>query len=106
MGKSRPKKPISLQSRGPSSFPRLDGDHLYTWAQLIQRWQQIIETKQAVAAEMLIERGYIPGQYLLTDDGYIVSRDQMQKTRPQSPTVEPSPQTDQIPDPDSPDSES
>lgn len=53
--------------------PRLEGDHLFCWAQTVAREEQIVQAKQSLAIEYLTDLGYTPGEYLLTNDGYIIS---------------------------------
>lgn len=55
-------------------LPRLDGDDLYAWAQMIAEETRLSQFKQSMAVDYLTKRGYVPGEHLLTNDGYIVSR--------------------------------
>lgn len=60
-------------------YPRLEGDALYEWAQTIVEERQIQQKKQAQAGAYLSQRGYKPGDYLLSDDGYIISRAEFER---------------------------
>lgn len=60
----------------PTTLPRLDGEALYSWAILITQEQALKQAKQQLAIRLLQERGYTPGEHLLSNDGYIVTRDQ------------------------------
>ena len=57
-------------------LPRLDGDALYEWTRLTYEEELFFARKQVQAEKHLQERGYTPGEYLLSNDGYIISRDQ------------------------------
>lgn len=43
------------------------------------RWEQIAQARQALAETLLTEQGLTPGKYLLSDDGYIMSREQFEE---------------------------
>lgn len=60
--------------------PRLEGDRLYAWAQMIAEQTRVNQVKQNMAVDFLTEQGYTPGEYLLTNDGYIVSRQEAEST--------------------------
>jgi hypothetical protein len=77
------KNPKQRQYQAPTppslpvpSFPRLDGDDLFTWAQILERERHLAETKAIIAEQVLRARGFEPGAYLLSNDGYILSREQ------------------------------
>lgn len=65
------RRPVALDSKRP---PRLEGDELYLWAQLVARETQIAEQKNALAGQYLGERGLTPPEFKITNDGYIVSQ--------------------------------
>lgn len=68
---------VSAPSKLTNASPlRLEGDDLYAWAQLVSEWQRITQTKQTVAIQFMQQRGFTPGEYLLTDDGYIISQEE------------------------------
>lgn len=69
--------------------PRLDGDDLYSWAMMIAQEQHLLQAKQALAIQYLQSRGYVPGEHMLTNDGYIVSAES--PARVQSVPAVPSP---------------
>lgn len=81
-----PPTPITVQK-----FPRLDGDDLFAWAQIISEESHVAQTKQALAMQFLEKRGFTPGEYLLSNDGYIVSQQEVRaqsrvRTLPAVPT--------------------
>ena len=59
--------------------PRLDGDRLYFWAQIVERTTQAIQNKQAVAAQLITEMGLETGEHLLSDDGYVVTKTEFER---------------------------
>lgn len=59
--------------------PRLEGDALYEWAQLIGALRSLVERKQQLAVHLLEQMGYTPGPYLLSDDGYVVSQQDVER---------------------------
>lgn len=69
------------QPKPESSYPRLEGDALFSWAQLMVEEQRLIQTKQQLAEQFLTELGYQPGEYLLANDGYIVTQDQAREAQ-------------------------
>jgi hypothetical protein len=102
MAKSQSRKPTPPMLMTPAKRPpRLEGDALYAWAQYIQKIEQLLEGKQALAVSLLTSQGYEPGKYLLSDDGYIVTPEQMRRfQQPKGEQIAPTPA------PGSPDSES
>jgi hypothetical protein len=60
--------------------------------------EMLAQAKQALASQLLTELGYTPGDYLLSDDAYIVSREQFnarvktQESRDLSPDQHAAPQ--------------
>ena len=78
--------------------PRLEGDHLIAWVRLTFQEEQLAQAKQALASQLLTELGYTPGDYLLSDDAYIVSREQFkgriktQESRDSRPDQDAAPQ--------------
>ena len=66
----------------PKLPERLSGDELYAWAQIIAEESHIAQAKQRLAIQFLQTRGKIPGEYLLSNDGYIVkATDQARQDR-------------------------
>jgi hypothetical protein len=59
--------------------PRLEGDALYEWAQTIAVIRSLAERKQQLAVRLLEQMGYTPGPYLLSDDGYVVSQQEVER---------------------------
>lgn len=60
----------------PRTYPRLDGDDLYAWAQAVSVFDRALAMKQEIAAGYLNARGLEAGEYLLSDDGYIISKEE------------------------------
>lgn len=58
--------------------PRLEGDDLFTWAKRVTLTDLAIEQKQVMAVNFLAKYGLEAGDYLLSDDGYIVSRQEFE----------------------------
>lgn len=56
----------------PERFERLAGDELYAWAQVISEESHVAQAKQMLAVQFLQAHGKTPGEYLLSNDGYIV----------------------------------
>lgn len=87
MSKKPQRKPTPLVRL--EHAPRLDGDDLYNWGQVVgqisERIAQAAQVRQQVAAQMLTDRGYTPGEHMLTDDGYILTKDQMIQRQKQGP---------------------
>lgn len=87
MSKKPQRKPTPLVR--PDRAPRLDGDDLYNWGQVVgqisERFAQATQVKQQVASQLLSDRGYSPGEHLLTDDGYIVTKEQMAQLQRNGP---------------------
>jgi hypothetical protein len=54
-------------------IPRLDGRAVQAWAWVVEQSRNSMLAKQILAVQLLQERGYEPGEYLLTDDAYIVT---------------------------------
>lgn len=72
---SKKQKPANIRpvSSSGSRPPRLDGDHLYAWAQMVMQVRQALEAKQQMAADLLQQHGKTPGEFMLSDDGYLVT---------------------------------
>ena len=64
------------QHDAAADLPRLDGDRMMAWAKMVFQEEQLAQTKQVLASQILQELGYTPGEYLLSDDAYIVSREE------------------------------
>lgn len=58
------------------TYPRLEGDDLYAWAQAVSVFNRAVAMKQEIAAGYLIARGLEAGVFLLSDDGYIISKEE------------------------------
>lgn len=61
------------------TLPRLEGDELFAWAQMVAREAQVVEARQQMAVRFLQNRGLVPGDHLLTPDGYILTQDQVEE---------------------------
>lgn len=68
---------------------RLDGDQLFAWASVVTRERLLQQEKQTLAQEILNSRGKIPGEHLLSDDGYIITPEDLKRLRNQA--VQPPP---------------
>lgn len=81
MAKSRSKQPVPPTLMTSKRLPRLDGDDLFAWAQIVTRTEHMMQAKQQMALAFLEARGYTPGPsgHLLTDDGYIVTQAEAQQ---------------------------
>lgn len=77
-GSKQPIAPTLMSSKRP---PRLDGDDLFSWAQMVTRTEHMLQAKQQMALAFLEAREYAPGPsgHLLTDDGYIVTQAEAQQ---------------------------
>lgn len=77
----------------PKNTPRLEGDELYAWAQMIAEESRVAGAKQMMAIQFLQQRGLKPGEHLLSDDGYIISAEQhralQDRTHPSEPPSSP-----------------
>lgn len=100
MGKSSRKErhtsPIPLK---PESMTRIDGDAVFAWARLIAQEEMLAQTKDNLGKQILQERGYpVDGSYILSNDGYIVTRDQaLQQMRAQAQGLEDPPHPHEAP---------
>jgi hypothetical protein len=66
--------------------PRLEGDRMVAWVRMTYQEEMLAQAKQALASQLLTELGYTPGDYLISDDAYIVSREQFNARVRTSPT--------------------
>lgn len=93
-----------MKRDAPAMPPRLEGDHMIAWVRMTFQEEQLAQAKQALASQLLTELGYTPGDYLLSDDAYIVSREefnarvktfplQAQESRDSRPDQDAAPQT-------------
>lgn len=78
--KSKPARPTLL----PKQRVRLTGDDLYTWGQIVLRTQMANESKNGFALAQIEKLGYEAGPYLLTDDGYVITREEAARLQPQA----------------------
>lgn len=105
----RPKSPPPPTLMSAKRPPRIDGDDLYNWAALNTQINSLMQAKQQMAVQMLQARGFTPGPdgYLVTDDGYIVTQqDLVRHGRVQQIPGGPHPETVPPPPESLPDSES
>jgi hypothetical protein len=61
-----------------SNRPRLSGDQLYTWGQMIFELKQNQSRLNQLGTMWLQEAGY-DDKYVITDDGYIVPRAELER---------------------------
>lgn len=84
-------RPDRIRSVPTDPHPRLEGDALFAWSQLMLRQQQFDETRESLAAQMLEQRGFTPGEYLLDPRGYILSRQDVQRLEQEQRDRQPQP---------------
>lgn len=78
--KGNGKHPPVLVPAAPTGMPpRLEGDDLFNWAQMMAEVQRVVQAKQMMAVQFLQQRGLTPGEYLLSDDGYILGQEEAQR---------------------------